>query len=183
MIFPFFFNAKFGLCLSSGMPKQNESLQGNLVSVQSLSCVQLFATLWNTAHQASLSIINSWSLLKLISIELVMPSNYLILCHPLLPPSIFPNIRVFSNESVLCSRWPKYCSFNFSISPSNEYSGLISFRIDQLDLLVVFSSILQHHSSDASILWRSAFFMVQLSHPYMTTGKTIPLTGWTLLAK
>ena len=186
MIFPFLFNAKFGLCLQSGMPKHNESLQDNLVSVQSLSHVQLFATPWNTAHQASLSIINSWSLLKLMSIELVMPSNYLIFCHPLLPPSIFPNIRVFSNESVLRSRWPKYCSFSFSISPSNEYTGLISFRIDQLDLLAVqgaLKSILQHHSSDASILWLSAFFIVQLSHPYMTTRKTIPLTRWTLLAK
>ena len=130
MIFPFFFNAKFGLCLSSGMPKQNESLQGNLVSVQSLSCVQLFATLWNTAHQASLSIINSWSLLKLISIELVMPSNYLILCHPLLLlPSIFPSIKIFSNELALCIRWPKCWRFSFSISisPSKVYSGLISF--------------------------------------------------------
>ena len=154
------------------MPKYNESLQDNLVSVQSLSHVQLFATPWNTAHQASLSIINSWSLLKLMSIELVMPSNYLIFCHPLLPPSIFPNIRVFSNESVLRSRWPKYWSFSFSISPSNEYSGLISFRMDWLDLLAVqgtLKSILQHHDSKASIPWHSAFFIVQLSHPHMTT--------------
>ena len=120
-------------------------------SVQSLICVWLFATSWTTAHQASLSITNSQSLLKLISIELVMPSNHLILCHPLLlPPSIFPSIRVFSNESVLCIRWPKYWSFSFSISPSNEYSGLISFRTDWLDLPAVqgnLKSLLQHHSS------------------------------------
>ena len=119
------------------------------------------------------------------SIELVMPSNHLILCCPLLlPPSIFPRIRVFSNESVLCIRWPKYWSFSFSISPSNEYSGLISFRIDWLDLLAVqgtSQSLLQHHGSKASILWHSAFFTVQLSHPYMTTGKTIALTRWTFV--
>ena len=148
-------------------------------SVQSLSCVQLFATPWIAACQASLSITNSRSLLKLLSIELVMPSNHLILCHPLLLlPSIFPSIRVFPNESVLRIRWPKYWSFSFSISPSDEYSGLISFRIDWLDLLAVqgtLKSLLQHHSSKASILRHSAFFMVQLSHPYMTTGKTIPL--------
>ena len=134
-----------------------------------------------------MSITNSWSLLKLISIESVMPSNHLILCHPLLlPPSIFPTIRVFSSESVLRIRWPKYWSFSFSISPSNKYSGLISFRMDWLDLLAVqgtLKSLLQHHSSKASILWHSAFFMVQLSHSYMTTGKTIALTRWTLLAK
>ena len=121
------------------------------------------------------------------SIELVMPSNHLILCCPLLlPPSIFPRIRVFSNESVLCIRWPKYWSFSFSISPSNEYSGLISFRIDWLDLLAVqgtSQSLLQHHGSKASILWHSAFFIVQLSHPYMTTGKTIALTRWTFVVK
>ena len=145
-------------------------------SVQSLSHVQLFATPWTAAHQASLvSITNFWSLLKLMSIELVMPSNHLILCHPLLlPPSIFPSIKVFSNESVLHIRWPKYWCFSFSISPSNEYSGLISFRMDWLDLLAVqgtLKSLLQHHSSKASILQRSAFFTVQLSHPYMTTGK------------
>ena len=123
---------------------------------------------------------NSRSLLKIISNESVMPPNHLILCHPLLlPPSIFPSIRVFSNESVLCIRWPKYWSFSFSISPSNEYSGLISFRIDWFDLLAVqgtLKSLLQHHSSKASTLWHSAFFIVQLSHPYMTTGKTIALT-------
>ena len=138
----------------------------------------MFATPWNIACQASLSITNSQSLLKLMSIELVMPSDPLILHHPfLLLPSIFPSIRVFSNESVLCIRWPKYWSF--SISPFNEYSGLISFRIDWFDLLAVqgtFRSLLQHHSSKASVLWCSAFFMVQLSHPYMTTGKTTALT-------
>ena len=148
-------------------------------SVQSLSRVQLFPTPWNTAHQASLSIINSWSLLKLMSIELVMPSNHLILCHPLLPPSTFPSIGVFLKESALHIRWPKYCSFSFSISPSNEYSGPISFRMDWLDLLAVqgtLKSLLQHCSSKALILRHSAFFIVQLSHPYMTTGKTIVLT-------
>ena len=128
-----------------------------------------------TACQASLSITNSRSLLRLMSIESVMPSNHLIFCHPLLLlPSIFPSIRVFSKESVLCIRWPKYWSFSFSISPSNEHSGLISLRMDWLDLLVVqgtLKSLLQHHSSKASILRRSAFFTVQLSHPYMTTGK------------
>ena len=128
-------------------------------SVQPLSRVQLFATPWTAAHQASLSIANSWSLLKLMSIESVMPSNHLILCCPLLlPPSIFPSIRVFSKESVLHIRWPKYWSFSFSISPSNEYSGLISFRIDWLDLFAVQGSLLQHHSSKASILQHSAFF-------------------------
>ena len=139
------------------------------------------------AHQASLSITNSWSLLKLMSIESVMPSNHLILCHPLpLPPSIFPSIRVFSSESVLRIRWPKLWSFGFSVSPSNEYSGLISFRMDWLDLLAVqgpLKSLLQHHSSKASILWRSAFFIVQLSRPYMTTGKTIALTRRTFFGK
>ena len=141
-------------------------------SVQSLSRVQLFATPWTAAHQASLSITNSRSLLKPMSVELVMPSNHLILCHPLLPPSIFPSISIFSNESVLRIRWPKYWSFSFSISPSNEYSELISFRMDCLDLLAVqgtLKSLLQHHSSKASILRRSAFFIVQLSHPYVTT--------------
>ena len=131
-------------------------------------------------HQASLSITNSQSLLKLMSIQLVMPSNYHILCRPLLLlPSVFLTIRVLFNESVLCIRWPKYWSFSFSISPSNEYSGLISFRMDWLDLLAVqgaLKSLLQHQSSKASVLWPSAFFMVQLSHPYMTTGKTIDLT-------
>ena len=160
-----------------------------LSSVQSLSHVQLFATPWTAAHQASLSIRNSRSLLKLMSIELVMPSNHLILCCPLLLwPLIFPSIGVFSNESVLHIRWPKYQSFSFSISPSNEfeYSGLISYRMDCLDLLAVqrtHKSLLQHHSSKASILRHSAFFMVQLSHPYMTTEKTIALTRQTFLAK
>ena len=155
--------------------------------VQSLSRVRLFATPWITARQASLSITNSWNLLKLMSIESVMPSNHLTLCHPLLlPPSLFPSIRVFSNESVLHIRWPKYWSFNFSISPSNEYSELISFRMDWLDLLAVqgtLKSLLQHHSSKASILQCSAFFTVQLSHPYMTTGKTIALTRQTFVGK
>ena len=156
-------------------------------SVQSLSSVWLFATPWTAKPQASLSITNSRSLLKLMSIVSVMPSNHLILCHPLLLlPSILPSIRVFSNESVLCIRWPKYWSLNFSISPSNEDSGLIFFRMDWLDLLAVqgtLKSLLQHHSSKASILQHSAFFIVQLSHPYMTTGKTIALTRGTLLAK
>ena len=137
-------------------------------------------TPWTTACQASLSITNSWSLLKFMPIKSVMPSNHLILCHTLLfLPSIYPNIRVFSNESALHIRWPKYWSFSFSISPSNEYSGLVSFRIDWFDLLEVegtLKSLLQLHSSKASILWHSAFFRVQLSHPYMTTGKTIALT-------
>ena len=137
-------------------------------------------TPWTAACQASLSITNSQSLLKLMSIKSVMPSNHLILCHPLLLlPSIFPSIRGFSNESALCIRWPKYWGFSFSISPSNEYSGLISFRMDWFDLLAVqgtLKSLLQHHSAKASILQHSAFFMVQLSHPYMTTGKTVALT-------
>ena len=151
------------------------------------SRVQLFATPWTAACQASLSITNSWSLLKFMSIVSVMPSNHLILCCPLLlPSSIFPSIRVFSSESVLRIRWPKYWSFSLSLSPSNEYSGLISFLIDWLDLLVVqrtLKSLLQHHSSKASVLWCSAFFMVQLLHPYMTTGKTIALTRQTLVGK
>ena len=154
-------------------------------SVQLLSRVRLFVTPWTAAHQASLSIANSWSLLKLMSMESVMPSNHLILCYPLfLPPAIFPSIRVFSNESVLCIRWPKYWSFSFSISPSNEHSELISFRMDWLDLLAVqgtLKSLLQHHSSKASILQHSTFFIVQLSHPYMTTGKTIALTRRTFV--
>ena len=151
------------------------SLGPDFSSVLSLSHVQLFATPWTAARQASLSITNSRSLLKLMSIESVMPSNHLILCHPLLLlHSIVPSIRVFSNESVLHIRWPKYWSFSFSISP-NQYSGLISFAIDWLYLLAVqetLKSLLQHHSSKASILQRSAFFMVQLSYPYMTTGKS-----------
>ena len=142
---------------------------------------------WTAAHQASLSITNSQSLLKLISIELMMSANHLILCHPLLLlPLLFPSIRVFSNELTLCIRWPKYWNFSFSISLSNEYSGLFSFKIDWFDLLAVQGtphSLLQHQSSKASILWCSAFFKVQLSHPYMTTGKTIVLTRQTLSAK
>ena len=149
-------------------------------SVQLLSRVRLFATPWTEACQASLSITNSWSSPKLMSIESVTPSNQLILCCPLLLlPSIFPSIRVFSNESALHIRWPKHWSFSFSISPSNEHSGLISFRMDWLDILVVqgtLKSLLQHHSSKTSNLWHSAFFIVQLSHSYMTTGKTIALT-------
>ena len=149
-------------------------------SVQSLSCVRLFATPWTTASQASLFITNSQSLPKLMSIESVMPSNHIILCRPLvLLPSIFPNIRVFSNESALCIRWPKYWSFSFNLSPFNEHPGLISFRMDWLDPLAVkgtLKSLLKHHSLKASILQCSAFFTVQLSHPYMTTGKTIALT-------
>ena len=147
----------------------------NFNSVQSLSCVRLFVTPCTAARQASLSITISQSLLKLMSIESVMPFNHPILCRPLLLlPSIFPSIRVFSNESVLHLRWPKYWSFSFNINPSNEYSGLISFRIDWLDLLAVqgtLNSLLQYHSSKASILQCSAVFMVQLSHPYMTTEK------------
>ena len=150
-----------------------------LSSVQLLSRVSLFATRWTAARQVSLSITNFQSLLKLMSIESVMPSNHLILCHPfLLLPSIFPNIRVFSKESALRIRWPKYWSFSFNISPSNEHPGLISFRMDWLDLLAVqgtLKNLLQHHSSKASILRHSAFFVVQLSQPYMTTGKTIAL--------
>ena len=158
-----------------------------LSSVQSHSHVWLYATPWTAARQASLSITNSWSSLKLMSIESVMPSNHLIVCHVLLlPPSIFPSIRVFSKESVFHIRWPKHWSFSFSISPSNEYTGLISFRMDWLDLLAVqgtLKSLLQHHSSKASILWRSAFSIVQLSHPYMTTGKTIALIRQTFVGK
>ena len=149
--------------------------------------VPLFAMSWTAAHQASLSFTIAQSLFKLMSIESVMPSNHLILCRPLLLlPSIFPSIRVFPNKSVLHIRWPKYCSFSFSIGPSNEYLGLISFRIDWFDLLAVqgkLKSLLQHHSSKASILQCLGFFMVQLSHPYMTTGKTIALTRRTSVGK
>ena len=159
----------------------------NLSSAQLLSHVRLFVTTWTAAHQASLSITNSQSLLKLMSTKSVMPSNYLILCLPLLLlPSIIPTIRIFSNESVLHIRWPKYWSFNFSFSPSNASSGLISFRMDWLDLLAVpgtLKSLLQHHSPKASILRHSVCFTVQLSHPYMTTGKTIALTRWTFVDK
>ena len=156
-------------------------------SVQSLSHVWLFATPWTAACQASLSITNFRHLLKPMSIQLLMPSNHLILCRPLLLlPPIPPSIRVFSNESTLCMRWPKYWSFSFNISPSNEYSGLISFRMDWLDLLAVqgtLKSLLQHHGSKASILQCSAFFIVQLSHPYMTIGKTTALTRQTFVGK
>ena len=156
-------------------------------SVHSLSHVRLFVISWTAAHQASLSIINSQSLLKPKSIESVMPHNHFILCRPLLLlPSFFPSIRLFSNESVLRIRWPKYWSFSFSISPSNEYSVLISFRMGWLDLLAVqgaFKSLLQHHSSKASILRHSVFFILQLSHPYMTIGKTIASTRWTFVGK
>ena len=158
-----------------------------LSSVQMLRHVRLFETPWTAAHQASLSMTNSHCLLKLTSIESVMPANHLILCRPLLlQPSIFPSIKVFSSESVLCIRWPKNWGFSFSISPSNEYSGLISFRMDWLGLLAfqgTLRSLLQHHSSKASILWGSPLFRVQLSHPYMTTGKTIALTRWTFVGK
>ena len=156
-------------------------------SVQSLSHVQFFATPWTTACQASLSITNTQSLLNLVSTESVMPSSHLILCRPLLLlPPIPPNIRVFPNESTLRMRWPKDWSFSFSISPSNEHPGLISFRMDWLDLLPVqgtLKSLLQHHSSKASILWHSSFLTVQLSHPYMTTGKTIDLTRRAFVGK
>ena len=156
-------------------------------SVQSLSRVRLSAVQWTAACQASLSTPNSQSFLKLMSIELVMASNHLTLCRPLLlPPSIFPSIGVFSNESALCIRWPKYWSFSFNISPSNEHSGLISFRMEWFGLLAVkgtLKSLLQHHSSKASVLQGSAFFIDQLSHPYMTTGETIALTRWTIADK
>ena len=156
-------------------------------SVQSLSRVRLFVTPWIAARQASLSITISRSSLRLTSIESVMPSSHLILCRPLLLlPAIPPSIKVFSNKSTLCMRWPKYWSFSFSIIPSKEIPGLISFRMDWLDLLAVqgtLKSLPQHHSSKASILWRSAFFTVQLSHPYMTSGKTIALTRRTFVGK
>ena len=161
-------------------------IQDQFSSVQSLSCVWLFVIPWTAARQVSLSITNSRSLLKLTSIESVMPPNHLILCRPLLLPSMFPSIRDFSNESVLRIRWLKYWSFSFSISPSNEYSGLISFRMDWLDLLAVpgtLKSLLQHDSSKASILRHSAFFIVQFAHPYMTTGKTIALTRRTFVGR
>ena len=157
------------------------------VSVQLLSRVRLFVTPWTAARQASLSITNCGSPPKPMSIESMMPSSHLILCRPfLLLPSIFPSITVFSNESAVHIRWPKYWSFSFNISPSNEHSGLISFRVDWLDLLAVqgtLKSLLQHHSSKAKVLQGSSFFIVQLSHPYMTTGKTIALTRWTIVGK
>ena len=183
------------LCSYNGKKKrsltgQPRSEKGHIVlefSVQSLIYVRLFAAPWTAARLTSLSFINSRTLLKLVSIEWVTTSNHCILCRPLLlPPSIFPSIRVFSDESVLRIRWPKYWSFSFSISPSNEHSGLIFFRMDWLDLLALkgtLKSLLQHHSSKASILRCSAFFIAQLSHPYMTTGKTIALTRWTFVGK
>ena len=181
----------------NGMPYEKESKGLEMAlgwrdsvqfgSIQLLSHVRLFATPWTTAGQTSLSITNPWSPPKPMSIELVMPSSHLILCCPLLLlPSIFPSIRVFSNELALHIRWPKYWSFSFNISPSNEYPGLISFRMDWLDLLAVqgtLRSLLQHHSSKASSLRCSAFFIVQLSHPYMTTGKTIAFSRWTCVDK
>ena len=164
-----------------------------MVVVQSLSCVWLFVIPWTAACKASLSFTVFWNLLRFLSVELVMPSNHLIFfCPLLLLPSVLPSlrvfssIRVFSNESALCIRWPNYWSFTFSISPFNEYSGLISFRIDLFDLPVVqgtLNSLLQHHNLKASILQRSAFFMVQVSHPCMTTGKAIVLTIWTFVSK
>ena len=167
--------------------KSVKSLSVQFSSVQSLSCVWLFVTPWIAAHQASLSITSSWSLLKPMSIESVMPSSHLILCHPLLLlPPIPPSIRVFSNQSTLPMRWPKYWGFSFSISPSNEHPGLIYFRMHWLDLLAVqgtLKTLLQHYSSRASTLWHSTFFTVQLSHPYMTTRKTIALTRWTSIGK
>ena len=167
-------------------PSAYKSYVYTISSIQSLSRVWLFANPWIAACQASMSMTDFQSSLKLMSIESVMPSNHLILCHPLfLSPSIFPSIRVFSNESVLRVRWPKYWSFSFSISPSNEYSGLIFFRMDWLDLLAVQRTLksLQRHSSKASILWHSAFFILQLSHPYMTNRKNKALTGWTFVGK
>ena len=161
-------------------------LERHFSSVQSLSRVRLFATPWTTARQASLSITNSWSPPKLMSIESVMPSNHLILCCPLLLlPSIFPSIRIFSNESTLRIRWPKSWHFSFNIHLSNEHPGLVSFRMNWLDLLAAQGTLksLQHQSSKASILWCSAFFIVQLSYPYMTTEKAITLTRRNLLTK
>ena len=166
--------------------RNSKNLRYAYIGVQLVSCFQLFVISWNAVHQASLSFTISRSLLKLMSIESVIPSNHLILSHPLLlQSSIFPSIRVFSNESSLHVRWPKYWSFSFSISPSNEYLGLISFRIYWFDLAVqgTLESLLQPHNSKASILWRLAFFMVQLSHPYMTTGKTIAWLDGSLMAK
>ena len=172
-------------CLNSSWNITNVTYMSS--SVQSLSRVLLFATPWTAAHQTSLSITSSRSLLKLMSTESVMPSNHLILCHPLpLPSSMFPIIRVFADESALRIRWPKYWSFSFNISTSDEYSGLVSVRMDWLNLLVVqgtLKSLLQHHNSKASILWHSTFFIVQLSHPYMTPGKTIALTRQTFVGK
>ena len=171
----------------SGWLPETQMINIQSSAVQSLSRVWLFASPWIAAHQASLSITISWSLPKLMSIESLMPSSHLILCRPLfLLPPVPPSIRVFTNESTLYMRWPKYWSFSFSIIPSKEIPGLISFRMDWLDLLAVqgtLKSLLQHHSSETSILQCSAFFTVQLSHPYLTTGKNIALTRRTLLAK
>ena len=173
--------------LDWGLNYPGDRLRSSPISVELLGRVRLIVTPWTAAHQASLSITNSQSLLKLMPIESMMPSNHLILCRPLLLLlSIFPSIRVFSSESVLHIRWPKYWVFSFSISPSNEYSRLISLRIDWFDLLAAqrtLKSLFPHHSSKASILQCSAFFIVQLSHPYMTTGKTIALTRWTFVGK
>ena len=176
----------FSLSINEGCSVPS-SIRYDVAVVQLLSSVRLFSVPWTAARQASLSFTISPSLLKLMSIESVMPSNHLILCCPhLLLPSIFPSTRVFSNESALGIRWPNYWSFSFSISLSNEQSGLISFRVEWLDLLPVertLKSLIQHHSSKASILQCSSFFTVQLSHPYMTTGKTIALTRWTFVGK
>ena len=162
----------------------SQEIRPQFSSIQLLSRVQFFATPWIAARQASLSIINSWSLLKLMSTELVMPSNHLILCHPLLLlPSIFPSLRVFSNESALCIMWPKDWSFSFNIRLSNTHSGLISLRMDLLAVQGTRKSLFQHHSSKASILRHSAFVIVQLSHPYMITGKAIALTRQTFVGK
>ena len=173
--------------MSTDMFVKAKQLKQWFSSVQLLSHVWLFAAPWTAAHKASLSITTSQSLHKLMSIKSVLPSSYLILCRPLLLlPPIPPSIRVFSNESILLMRWPKYWSFSFNISLSNEHPGLISFRMDWLDLLAAqgtLKSLLQHHSSKASILLCSAFFTVHLSHPYMTTGKTIALTRWTFVGK
>ena len=167
--------------------KGSGALKEEVSSVRWLSCVRFFVNPWTAACQASPSITNSRSLLKFIPIESVMPSNHLVLCHPLfLPPSIFSSIRVFSNESVLHIRWPKYWSFSFNISPFNEHSGVISFRIDWLELLAVqgtLKHLLQQHSSKASVLRHSAFFIIQLSHPHVTTEKNIALTRWTFVGK
>ena len=169
------------------MKRCSTSLLIQLSSVQSLSRIRLFATPWTATRQASLSITKSRSPLKPMSIKLVMPSNHLILCHPLLVlPSVFPSIRVFSSDSSLHIRWPKYWSFSFNISPSTEHPGLISFRMDWLDLLAfqgTLKSLLQHHSSKASILWHSAFFIIHLSHSHMTTGETIALTRQKFVGK
>ena len=178
---------KVGLKLNIWKTKIKASGPIQFSSVHSLSHVRLFATPWIAARQASLSITNSQSSLRLTSIESMMPSSHLILCRPpLLLPPIPPSIRVFSNESALRMKWPKYWSFRFSIIPSKEIPGLISFRMDWLDLLAVqgtLRSLLQHHSSKASILWHSAFFVFKRPHPYMTTGKTIALTRWNFVGK